>query len=99
MGMPMPGPQHDMMRQSSGSHHQQYPPGVKPRGGNPMSSSNSNNAMGSSSNSGGRSMNSSTGWQSDKDTPHRREMIQHMYVPLSGGRSVLNEAFSWRCIF
>ena len=73
MGMPMPGPQHDMMRPPSNSYQQHVPPqGVNQRG-NPMNSS-----MSASNNSVGGSMASSSGWQSDKDTPHRREMIQHM---------------------
>ena len=75
MGMPMPGPQHDMMRGPSGGHHQNFPPqGVNPRG----NSMNQSNNMGNSNASTSGSMNSNSGWQSDKDTPHRREMIQHM---------------------
>ncbi|CAB9517362.1 Probable histone acetyltransferase HAC-like 1 [Seminavis robusta] len=71
MGMPMPGPQHDSMRPPSNSHQQQFRQNV-----NPMNSNmGSHNSMGNPNNSG--SMNSS-GWQSEKDTPHRREMIQHI---------------------
>ena len=81
MSQQMPHNSHDAMRNASSnnshSRHQQYM----------NNSSNSGGGGGGSggNNSGGGSMSAGGNWQTDKDTPHRREMIQHMYVAFVSG--------------